>query len=426
MSQAKPAPVGLGASHDPMAAEPLDVAAIQAQFPQLERRIHGRRLSYLDNAATTLKPQLVIDRIARHYRDESANVHRGVHLLSEAATADFEHARGVVQRFIGASESAEVVFTGGTTDSINLVAHSWGIDNLLPGDEILISYLEHHSNIVPWQMVAERTGAVLKVVPVDDDGALEWATFKQLLGARTRVVAMVHVSNSLGTVTPVERIVSAAHAVGALVIIDGAQAVAHLPVNVTELGCDFYVFSGHKVHGPTGSGVLYGRREVMETLTPYRGGGEMIRSVTFERTIYSDLPARLEAGTPHVAGVVGLGAAVEWVESVGVRSIAAYEGELLAKATAALRGVPGVRIIGTAADKSAIVSFLVGNIHAHDVGSIADRHGVALRTGHHCTQPLMERFAVPATARASFALYNDERDIDALVGAIQEAKEILE
>lgn len=409
-----------------MAAEPLDVAAIQAQFPQLERRIHGRRLSYLDNAATTLKPQLVIDRIARHYRDESANVHRGVHLLSEAATADFEHARGAVQRFIGARESAEVVFTGGTTDSINLVAHSWGIDNLLPGDEILISYLEHHSNIVPWQMVAERTGAVLKVVPVDDDGALEWATFKQLLGARTRVVAMVHVSNSLGTVTPVERIVSAAHAVGALVIIDGAQAVAHLPVNVTELGCDFYVFSGHKVHGPTGSGVLYGRREVMETLTPYRGGGEMIRSVTFERTIYSDLPARLEAGTPHVAGVVGLGAAVEWVESVGVRSIAAYEGELLAKATTALLGVPGVRIIGTAADKSAIVSFLVGNIHAHDVGSIADRHGVALRTGHHCTQPLMERFAVPATARASFALYNDERDIDALVGAIQEAKEILE
>ncbi len=408
------------------AVQPIDVAAIQAQFPQLQRRLHGQRLSYLDNAATTLKPQLVIDRVARHYRDETANVHRGVHLLSEAATADIEHARGAVQRFIGAREPAEVVFSGGTTDAINLVAHSWGMDNLLPGDEILISYLEHHSNIVPWQLVAERTGAVLKVVPVDDDGDLEWSAFERLLGSRTRIVAMVHVSNSLGTVTPVERIVAAAHAAGALVLIDGAQAVAHLPVDVAELGCDFYVFSGHKVHGPTGTGVLYGRREVLETLTPYRGGGEMIRSVTFERTIYNDLPARLEAGTPHIAGVIGLGAAVEWVASVGVRNIAAYERQLLAKAVAALADVPGVRIIGTAAEKSAIVSFLAGNIHAHDVGSIADRNGVALRTGHHCTQPLMERFGVPATARASFALYNDERDIDALVKAILEAKEILE
>ena len=289
-----------------------------------------------------------------------------------------------------------------------------------------ISYLEHHSNIVPWQLVAERTGAVLKVVPVDDDGDLEWSAFERLLSSRTRIVAMVHVSNSLGTVTPVERIGAAAHAAGALVLIDGAQAVAHLPVDVAELGCDFYVFSGHKVHGPTGTGVLYGRREVLETLTPYRGGGEMIRSVTFERTIYNDLPARAEVGTPHIAGVIGLGAAVEWVASVGVRNIAAYERQLLAKAVAALADVPGVRIIGTAAEKSASVSFLAGNIHAHDVGSIADRNGVALRTGHHCTQPLMERFGVPATARASFALYNDERDIDALVKAILEAKEILE
>ena len=414
------------AGRDIATDRPLDVAEIQAQFPQLQRRVHGRRLTYLDNAATTLKPQLVIDRIARHYQDESANVHRGVHLLSEAATADFEHARGAIQRFIGAREPAEVVFTGGTTDSINLVAHSWGTDNLLPGDEILISYLEHHSNIVPWQLVAERTGAVLKVVPVDEDGALDWPAFQKLLGPRTRIVAMVHVSNSLGTITPVERIVAAAHAAGAVVLLDGAQAAAHVPVDVSQIGCDFYAFSGHKVHGPTGIGVLYGRREVLETLPPYRGGGEMIRSVSFERTIYNDLPARLEAGTPHIAGVVGLGVAVEWLASVGLDRIAAYERNLLHSAADALSQVPGVRIIGTAAEKSAIVSFVAGDIHAHDLGSIADRNGVALRTGHHCTQPLMERFGVPATARASFALYNDERDIEALVAAILEAKEILE
>ena len=407
------------------AVAPLDVAAVQAEFPQLERRIHGKRLAYLDNAATTLKPQLVIDRITRHYGEESANVHRGVHFLSEAATADYEQARANVQRFIGAAEPAEVIFTGGTTDSINLVASSWGNHNLHPGDEILISYLEHHSNIVPWQMVAERTGALLKVVPVDDQGTLDWTAFERLLSSRTRIVAIVHVSNSLGTINPVARIVEAAHDAGALVLLDGAQAVAHLPVDVAEFGCDFYAFSGHKLHGPTGIGVLYGRRELLETLPPYRGGGEMIRSVSFERTTYNDLPARLEAGTPHIAGVVGLGVAVQWLAAIGVERVAAYEQGLLSRANAALSEVPGVRLVGTAAEKSAILSFVAGDMHPHDIGTIADANGVALRTGHHCTQPLMERFGVAATARASFALYNDDRDIEALVAAVQEAKEIL-
>ena len=402
----------------------LDVAAIREQFPILARRVQGHPLVYLDSAATTLKPRAVIDRLHRHYAEETANIHRGVHYLSEQATAAYEQTRERVRRFLGAAEREEIIFTSGTTDSINLVAQGWATANLGRGDEVVITYMEHHSNIVPWQMLAERTGAVLRVAPIDDRGALQWDRFLDLLGPRTRLVAATHVCNSLGTVVPAAELVRAAHAVGAKVLLDGAQAAAHLPLDVTALDADFYCCSGHKLFGPTGTGVLYGKRELLEAMPPVRGGGDMIKSVTFAGTTYADLPNKLEAGTPHIAGVIGLGAALEWIEGVGLEAIGRHEEHLLATAAAALGAIDGVRLIGTAAYKSAIVSFTVGDIHPHDLGTIADQEGVALRTGHHCTQPVMERFGVPATARASFSVYNHEDDVAALVRAIHRVQEL--
>ena len=402
----------------------LDVAAIRAQFPVLAREVHGKPLAYLDNAATTLKPRAVIERLHRHYAAETANIHRGVHYLSEQATAAYEQVRERVQAFLGASALEEIIFTSGTTDAINLVALGWGGANLGRGDEVVITHMEHHSNIVPWQMLAERTGAVLRVVPISDRGELEWEVLLELLGPRTKLVAAVHVSNSLGTINPVAELVRAAHEVGARVLLDGAQAAAHLALDVAALDVDFYCCSGHKLFGPTGTGVLYGKRELLEAMPPVRGGGDMIESVSFARTTYAALPARLEAGTPHIAGVIGLGAALEWIEGVGLEAIRGHEERLLLEATTALEAIDGVRIIGTAAHKSAIISFTVGDVHAHDVGTIADQEGVALRTGHHCTQPVMERFGVPATARAAFSVYNDSSDVAALARAIAQVSEV--
>ena len=402
----------------------LDVAAIRAQFPVLAREVHGKPLAYLDNAATTLKPRAVIERLHRHYAAETANIHRGVHYLSEQATAAYEQVRERVQAFLGASALEEIIFTSGTTDAINLVALGWGGANLGRDDEVVITHMEHHSNIVPWQMLAERTGAVLRVAPISDRGELEWEPLLELLGPRTKLVAAVHVSNSLGTINPVAELVRAAHEVGARVLLDGAQAAAHLALDVAALDVDFYCCSGHKLFGPTGTGVLYGKRELLEAMPPVRGGGDMIESVTFARTTYAALPARLEAGTPHIAGVIGLGAALEWIEGVGLEAIRGHEERLLQEATAAMEAIDGVRIIGTAAHKSAIISFTVGDVHAHDVGTIADQEGVALRTGHHCTQPVMERFGVPATARAAFSVYNDSSDVAALARAVAKVSEV--
>ena len=406
------------------APDAVDVAAIRAQFPALAQRVHGQPLVYLDSAATTLKPHVVIDRLHRHYASETANIHRGVHFLSEQATIAYELVRERVQRFLGAAAPEEIIFTSGTTDSINLVAQGWATANLARGDEVVITHMEHHSNIVPWQMLAERTGAVLRVAPIDDRGELEWDRFLDLLGPRTRLVAATHVCNSLGTIVPVAELIRAAHKVGARVLLDGAQAAAHLPLDVSALDADFYCCSGHKLFGPTGTGVLYGKRELLEVMPPVRGGGDMIKSVTFAKTTYADLPNKLEAGTPHIAGVIGLGAALEWIEGVGLEAIGRHEERLLEHATAALTAIDGVRLVGTAAHKSAILSFMVGDIHPHDLGTIADQEGVALRTGHHCTQPVMDRFGVPATARASFSVYNNEADVAALVRAIGRAQEL--
>lgn len=402
----------------------IDSSAVRAQFPLLSRKVHGKPLVYLDNAATTLKPEAVIKRLQEHYSAETANIHRGIHYLSEQATLAYEESREKVREFLGATYSEEIIFTSGTTDSINLVAQGWGKANVGLGDEILITYMEHHSNIVPWQMLAEQTGAILRVAPISETGELEWEAFTELLGPRTKLVAAVHVSNSLGTINPVKKIVQAAHGIGALVLLDGAQAVAHLPVNVKDFDVDFYCCSGHKLFGPTGTGVLYGKREVLEEMPPVRGGGEMIESVTFAKTTYNKLPNRLEAGTPHIAGVIGLGAAIEWISDIGIETIGRYEDQLLTEATSLFKDISGVRLVGTAKKKSAILSFVVENIHAHDVGTIADQEGVALRTGHHCTQPVMEWFNIPATVRASFSLYNNIGDIQSLVNAIQKVQEV--
>ena len=401
----------------------LDIAAIRAQFPTLKQRIHDRPLVYLDSAATTLKPQPVIDALLSHYVSDTANVHRGVHTLSQRATDAFEAARVSVRRFINANEIAECIFVRGTTEAINLVAQTWGQANIGRGDEILLTAMEHHANIVPWQMLCERTGAVLKVAPIDDSGALMVGAFDELLSERTKLVAVAHVSNALGTINPVKHIIDAAHNVGAKVLIDGAQAAPHCRVDVQALGCDFFAFSGHKVYGPTGIGVLWGRRELLESMPPWQGGGDMILSVTFEKTVYNRLPARLEAGTPHIAGAIGLGAALDWVEQIGVDAIAAHEAELLRYGTEALRGIPELRLIGTAAEKAGVLGFVVDRceypVHPHDVGSGLDACGVAVRAGHHCAQPVMERFAIPATTRASLGVYNDRGDIDRLVEAIE-------
>ncbi len=402
----------------------FDVERVRADFPLLRQQINGKPLVYLDNGATSQKPQCVIDELVRYYTTENANVHRGVHTLSQLATDDYEGARSKVRRFLNAADDREIIYTRGTTEGINLVAQTFGRQNVGPGDEIVVSNMEHHSNIVPWQMLCEEKGAVLRVVPIDDSGELLMDEYEAMVGPRTKLVSITHVSNALGTVVPVERIVGIAHAQGVPVLLDGAQAVPHMPVDVRRLDCEFYVFSGHKLFGPTGIGILYGKGEILEALPPFQGGGEMIKSVTFEKTIYNDLPYKFEAGTPNIAGAIGLGAAVDYVQALGFEGIEAHEAELLEYGTRALSAIDGLRIVGTAHHKAGILSFTLENIHPHDIGTILDEQGIAVRTGHHCAQPVMQRFQIPATARASMAFYNTKHDIDALVHGLDRVIEV--
>jgi cysteine desulfurase / selenocysteine lyase len=402
----------------------FDVRQVRAEFPILARKIHGKALVYLDNAATTQKPQTVIDALVHYYTAENANIHRGVHTLSELATESYEQARAIVQRFLNAADPREIVFVRGATEGINLVAQTWGRTNVRRGDEILISAMEHHSNIVPWQILCEQQGANLRVAPVNDAGELMLDEFEKLLGPKTKLVAMAHVSNALGTVNPVRKVVEAARRWNARVLLDGAQAVPHMSVDVRAIDCDFYVFSGHKVYAPTGIGILYGKAELLEAMPPYQGGGDMISSVTFEKTLYNRLPYKFEAGTPHVSGAIGLGAALEYLNSMGIDRIARHEKQVLAYGTKRLLEIPGLRLIGTAREKEGILSFVLEGIHPHDVGTILDQEGIAIRTGHHCAQPLMERFGVPATARASLALYSTIEEMDALASGLQKVREV--
>jgi len=402
----------------------FDVTKVRSDFPILRQRVHGRPLVYLDNAATSQKPQVVIDVIRRYYERDNANIHRGIHFLSEHATEEHEAARRSVQAFLNAQDASEIIFVRGTTEAINLVAQSYGRTRLGAGDEVLITAMEHHSNIVPWQILCEEKGASLKVAPINDSGELLLDEFAKLLGPRTKMVAVAHVSNALGTVNPVRRIIELAHQQNTPVLVDGAQAVPHFPVDVQALDCDFYAFSGHKLYGPTGIGVLYGKSALLDAMPPYQGGGDMISSVTFEKTIYNKLPYKFEAGTPHIAGAVGLGAAVTYVNSLGMENFAAHERDLLAYATEAVSAIPGIRLIGTAKEKAAVLSFTLDGIHPHDIGTILDQEGIAIRTGHHCAQPVMQRFGIPATARASFALYNTREEIDALVEGICKVQKV--
>ncbi|HXN40418.1 MAG TPA: cysteine desulfurase [Myxococcaceae bacterium] len=404
----------------------FDPERARADFPILRQKIHGRPLVYLDNAATSQKPQRVIDAISNFYSTTNANVHRGVHALSERATEQFELAREKVRAFINAPKVEEIVFVRGATEAINLVAQSFGRSRLRRGDEILVSAMEHHSNIVPWQLLCESTGAVLRVAPINDDGELMVGEFEAMLGAKTRLVALAHVSNALGTINPVRQLIAAAHSRGVPVLLDGAQAIPHLKVDVKALDCDFYVFSGHKMFGPMGIGALFGKAELLESMPPYQGGGDMILSVTFEKTIYNRVPYKFEAGTPDVGGAIGLGSAIDYLNSLGMEQIAAYEHDLLVYATAAISRVPGVRLVGTARQKAGVISFLLGDIHPHDIGTILDQEGIAIRTGHHCAQPVMQRFGVDATARASLAFYNTREDIDRLVAGLERVKEIFQ
>jgi len=401
-----------------------DIESVRRDFPILNRAARGKRLVYLDNAATTQKPQAVIDRIVRYYSQENSNVHRGVHYLSEIATIEFENARGVVQRFLNARDVKEIVFTRGTTEAINLVAQSWGRTNVREGDEILITAIEHHSNIVPWQMLCAEKGAKLLVAPVNDAGEVMIEKLERMLNPRVKLVAINHASNALGTINPIKRIISAAHANGSIVLVDGAQGVPHMRVDVQDLGADFYAFSGHKVYGPTGVGVLYGRQALLEEMPPWQGGGDMILSVSYEKTTYNALPYKFEAGTPNIEGVVALAAALEYVDGIGLDAISAYEHDLLLYATKRMLEIDGLRIIGTAAEKAAVISFVLEGVHPHDIGTILDQEGVAVRTGHHCAQPLMMRFNVPATGRASFGLYNTREEADALVAALHKVIEV--
>jgi cysteine desulfurase/selenocysteine lyase len=403
----------------------FDVTAVRADFPALDQQVHGRPLVYLDNAATTQKPRAVLDAIDHYYRRDNANIHRGVHELSERATAAHEAARDAVRAFLGAGRAHEIVFTRNATEAINLVAAAWGGANLRAGDEVLITAMEHHSNIVPWQLIAERTGAALRVCPMDDRGQLMMDEFARLLTPRTRIVAAVHVSNALGTVNPVQEIIRAAHGAGVPVLIDGSQAVHHVPVDVQSLGADFYVCTGHKLYGPTGIGVLYGREALLEAMPPYMGGGDMIRTVTFEGSTWNDLPFKFEAGTPNISGAIGLHAAIDYVRSIGIPAIGAHEAELLARATQGLERIDGVRVIGTAAVKAGVVSFVMDGVHPHDIGTVIDHEGIAIRTGHHCAQPVMDRFGIPATARASFAMYNTIDEVDALVAAVHRVRAVM-
>ena len=407
------------------ASRPLDVEALRREFPVLSRQVNGRPLCYLDSAASSQRPQFVIDAISRYYETTHANVHRGVHKLSQEATDLFEGARETLRRFINARSTREVIFVRGTTEAINLVAQSYARPRLQPGDEILISWLEHHANIVPWQMVCEQTGAVLKVIPITRSGEVDYAAFESLLSDRTRLLALSHVSNARGTIVPVERFIREARRRGIPVLLDGAQAAPHMPVDVQALDCDFYCFSGHKMCGPTGIGVLYGRESLLAAMPPWQGGGDMILAVSFKGTIYNELPYKFEAGTPHIAGAIGLGAAVDYLESIGLERIAAAEQDLLEYATKRLAGIPGLTLVGTAPAKAAVVSFTVEGVHPHDLGTILDHEGVAIRTGHHCAMPVMEFFGLPATARASFAFYNTRPEVDRLVEALQVAREML-
>lgn len=413
------------ANHREIAAPfAFDVERVRKDFPILAQTVRGKPLVYLDSAATSQKPRAVIDAVRRYYEEDNANIHRGVHFLSERATDQYEKARETVRSFLNAKKTREIIFTRGATESINLVAQTFGRSKVKAGDEVLISHMEHHSNIVPWQMLCEEKGAKLKVIPISNAGELDFEAFEKLLTERTRLLSLIHVSNSLGTVNPVKKMIAEARKRGIPVLLDGAQAVPHVPVDMQDLDCDFYAFSGHKLFGPTGIGVLYGKENLLEAMPPYQGGGDMIRAVTFEKTLYNELPYKFEAGTPHIEGAIGLGAAIKYVEALGWDGIEAYERELLNYGTKALSAVDGVRLIGTAHDKVPVLSFLYGDIHPHDLGTILDQEGIAIRTGHHCTMPVMERYGIAATARASLAFYNTKEEIDALVKGLEKAKSI--
>ncbi len=405
-------------------ATSFDVERIRQDFPILRQQVHGRPLVYLDNAATSQKPQHVIDAITHFYCNDNANIHRGVHLLSQRATDAYETARVRIQKFINARHAHETVFVRSTTEAINLVARCLGSRIVGPGDEIVLSAMEHHSNIVPWQMLCEEKGAKLRIIPITEEGELIWEEYEKSLGPRTRLVTIVHMSNVLGTINPVAEMIQAAHSRGIPVFVDGAQGIAHARVDVQQLDCDFYAFSGHKLYGPTGIGVLYGKTSLLDSMPPYQGGGDMISTVTFEKTKYNVLPYKFEAGTPDIAGAVGLGAAVEYLETIGFDSAIAYEAEVLTYAARALAAVPGVRLVGTARNKASVQSFVMKGIHPHDIGTIVDEFGVAIRTGHHCAQPLMDRYRLPATARASLGIYNTKQEIDILVEALSRVSEV--
>ncbi|HVK40278.1 MAG TPA: cysteine desulfurase [Candidatus Kapabacteria bacterium] len=405
-------------------ATALDIEAIRAEFPVLDQQVRGRQLVYLDNAATTQKPRQVVEEIARYYYEDNANVHRGVHTLSQRATKSFDAVRRKVREFVNAADEREIIFVRGATEAINLVAQSYGRSFIGAGDEIVISEMEHHSDIVPWQMVCEQTGATLRTIPFNDRGELRLDVLAGMLSERTKLVACVHVSNALGTINPIKEIAAMAHAHGAVMLVDGAQAAPHLRIDVQDLGCDFYTISSHKMYGPTGIGALYGRRELLEKMPPYQGGGDMIASVTFEKTEYNVLPYKFEAGTPNIEGVIAFGAAIDFFERIGIERIAAHEADLLAYATEKISQIPGVTIIGRAANKASVLSFVLEGVHAHDIGTILDFDGIAIRAGHHCAQPVMQCYGIAATARASFAIYNTRQEVDALVAALAKVKEV--
>jgi cysteine desulfurase/selenocysteine lyase len=406
-------------------AQAFDVEKVRSDFPILHQKVHGKPLVYLDNAATAQKPQAVIDALERYYRHDNSNIHRGVHALSERATAEYEEVRAAAQRFLNARDVKEIIFVRGTTEAINLVAQSYGRKHVGAGDEVLITAMEHHSNIVPWQILCEEKGARLRVAPINDRGELLLDDFEKLLGPKTKIAAVSHLSNALGTINPVREMVRMAHARNIPVLVDGAQAVPRMPVDVQALDCDFYAISGHKMYGPTGIGVLYGKAELLEAMPPYQGGGDMIASVSFDKTVYNRLPYKFEAGTPNIADTIGFGAAIAYLKKLGLEAIDHHERDLLSYATRAVENIPGVTIVGNAREKSGVLSFTMDGIHPHDIGTILDREGIAVRTGHHCAQPVMQRFGIPATARASFGLYNTKEEVDALVAGIHRVVEVL-
>ncbi len=408
-----------------MTTTKLDIQAIRDQFPILSQKVNGYPLVYLDNAASNQKPKAVIDAISNYYETTHSNVHRGVHYLSQRATEAFEHGRETMAKFVNARHVNEIVFTSGTTDSINLVAQTWARKFLKEGDEIILSHLEHHSNIVPWQMACEEKGAIIKVIPINEKGELDQEAYRALLSAKTKLVAVNHVSNALGTVNPIKQMAADAHAVGAVFLADGAQATAHVALDVQDLDCDFYTISGHKMYGPTGIGILYGKLDLLNAMPPWRGGGEMIKSVSFEGTTYNELPHKFEAGTPHIEGVIALAAAAQWMMDLGIEAMAAHEDHLLHLATEGLKTIDGLKLIGTADNKASVVSFVVEGVHPFDIGSLLDQMGIAVRTGHHCTEPLMNLLCIPGTVRASFSVYNTEEEVEKLIAGVKKACSML-